>query len=38
MQRQEQRLGDQLCDGLQGNESCEAILHVQVLPTPTVVA
>jgi hypothetical protein len=38
MQRQEQKLGDQLCDGLQGSESSDATLHAQVLPTPTVAA
>jgi hypothetical protein len=32
LQRQEQKLGDQLCDGLQGNESCDATSHVQALP------
>jgi hypothetical protein len=28
----EQTLGDQLCDGLQGNQSCDTILHVQLVP------
>jgi hypothetical protein len=26
------KLGDQLCDGLQGNEPCNATFHVQALP------
>jgi hypothetical protein len=28
----QQTLGDQLCDGLQGNESCDATSHALVLP------
>jgi hypothetical protein len=28
------RISDQLCDGLQGNESCDTTLHVQALPPP----
>jgi hypothetical protein len=27
----DEHLSDQLCDGLQGNESCETTLHVQAL-------
>jgi hypothetical protein len=45
MQRQEQTLGDQLFDGLQGNESCDATSHAPALPrmrelphAPTLVA
>jgi hypothetical protein len=30
-QIQEQTLGDQLCDGLQGSKSCDATSHVRVL-------
>jgi hypothetical protein len=29
---QEHTLGDQLCDGLQGQESCDATSHTQGLP------
>jgi hypothetical protein len=36
--RQEQTIGDQLCDGLQGNESCDATSHAQLSPTRTLVA
>jgi queuine/archaeosine tRNA-ribosyltransferase len=32
MQRQEQTLCEQLCDGLQGNESCDANSHARALP------
>jgi hypothetical protein len=34
LQRQEQTLGDQSCDGLQGNESCDATTHAQAPPPP----
>jgi hypothetical protein len=30
--RQEQTLGDQLCDGLQGNGSCDATSRARALP------
>jgi hypothetical protein len=30
--RHEQTIGDQLCDGLQGNESCDATSHAWALP------
>jgi hypothetical protein len=32
LQRQEQTLDNQLCDGLQGNKSCEATSHARALP------
>jgi hypothetical protein len=38
MWRQVQTLGDQLRDGLQGNESREANSHAQALPAATLVA
>jgi hypothetical protein len=30
--RQEKTIGDLLCDGLQGNESCDTTSHAQALP------
>jgi hypothetical protein len=32
------RISDQLCDGLEDNESCDATLHVRALPPPTLFA
>jgi hypothetical protein len=32
LQTQEQTLGDQLCDALQSNESCDATSHARALP------
>jgi hypothetical protein len=32
------KLGDQLCDGLQGNKSCDATCIHELTPTPTLVA